>query len=106
MNNSQHRAWGVGYKGKYVEETVNTKFLGFHIDNHVNWKNHIDQMITKLSGACYAIRSVVHINNINTLKSIYFAYFNSIIKCGIIFGGSLSQQWQGIYFRKENMYFH
>jgi len=24
----------------YYEETVNTKFLGLQIDNHINWKNH------------------------------------------------------------------
>jgi len=43
-------------------------------------------VINKLSGASYAVRSIVHISNINTLKSIYYAYFNSIIKHGIISG--------------------
>jgi len=59
---------------------VNMKFLGLQIENHLNWKVHIEQMIPKLSGACYAIRSAVHINNINTLKLIYNAHFHSIIK--------------------------
>jgi len=40
-------------------------------------------MITKLSGACYA-KLMVCIGNINTLKSIYYAYFHSITKYGII----------------------
>jgi hypothetical protein len=65
---------------------MNTKFLGLQIDNHINWKIHIKEMINKLSGACYAVRSIVHISNINTLKSIYYTYFISIIKYGIIFG--------------------
>jgi len=43
-------------------------------------------MIPKLSGACYTIRLMVHISNINTLKSIYYAYCHSVIKYGIIFG--------------------
>jgi len=47
---------------------VNTEFLGLQIDNHINWKNHIEQMILKLSGACYGIRSMVHISNINTYQ--------------------------------------
>ena len=63
--NSSHFTLHVGYKEKYVEETVNTKFLGLPIDNHINWKNHIEQMIPKLSGAWYAIRLMVHISNIN-----------------------------------------
>jgi hypothetical protein len=43
-------------------------------------------MIPKLSGTCYVIRSMVHISDIHTLKSIYYAYCHSITKYGIIFG--------------------
>jgi len=31
---------------------------------------------------------MVHVSNINQLKSIYYTYFHSIIKYGIIFGGN------------------
>jgi len=62
---------------------VNTKFLSLQIENHVNWKKPIEHI--ELHGTCYAIRSLVHISNINTLKSIYCAYFYSVIKYGIIF---------------------
>jgi hypothetical protein len=47
----------IGYNDKYREDTAQTKFLGLQIDNHLNWKNHIDQLIPKLSGACYAVSS-------------------------------------------------
>jgi len=56
-----------------MEEVINTKFLGLQIDNHINWKNHTEQKMHKLSGACYAVRSMVLIININTAKSIYCA---------------------------------
>jgi len=49
---------------------VNMKFLGLQTDNHIYWKDHIEQMIPKKSAACHAVRSMVHISNINTLKSI------------------------------------
>ena len=62
---------------------VNTKLRGLPTDNHLNQKNNVDQMIPRLSGACYAVRSI---SNINTHKPVYFAYFHSIIKDGI-FGG-------------------
>ena len=65
---------------KYTEESVNTTFLGLQIDNHLNRKNHTEEMIPKLCAACYAIGSMVHISNINTHKSIYYVYFHSIIK--------------------------
>jgi hypothetical protein len=66
--NSPHFALCIAYRGKYIEETINTKFLGLQIDNHLTWKNHIDQMVPMLSEACYAVRSMYHISNINTLK--------------------------------------
>jgi hypothetical protein len=31
-----------GYNDKYVEESVNSKFLGLQIDSHLNWENYID----------------------------------------------------------------
>jgi hypothetical protein len=40
-------AFCIGYKENYTEETVNTKFLVYHL----NWKHHTEQMIPKLSGA-------------------------------------------------------
>jgi hypothetical protein len=30
---------------------------------------------------------MLHISNIDTFKTIYFAYFSSVMKYGIIFGG-------------------
>ena len=79
----------TGYKENYIEEMANTESLGLQIDNHLNLKNRSELMIHKLSGACYAVRSTVHVSDITTLKSTYFADFHSIIKYGIIFGVTL-----------------
>jgi hypothetical protein len=46
-------------------------------------------MVPKLSGVWKAVRSMVDISNINTLTSIYCAYFHSVIKYGIISGVNL-----------------
>ena len=61
-------------------------FLDLQLDNHLNWKNRYVQMIPKLSAACYAFQSMVHISNINTLKLIYYTHFHSILKYRIIVG--------------------
>jgi hypothetical protein len=98
--NSSHSTLCIGYKEKYTEDTVNTKFLGLPIDNHINWKNHIEQMIPKLSGARYAIRSMVRISNIythiNLLYVLPFCY-----KIWNNFLGYLFQQWEDFHFTKE-----
>jgi hypothetical protein len=53
--NSPQYPLGIGYNDKCVEESINTKFLGLQIYNHLNWKNHIDQLVPKFSGPCYAV---------------------------------------------------
>jgi len=68
-----HSTLCIGYTEKYIEETVNTKFLGLQTDNHLNWKNHTEKTSPKLSGEHDAVRSMVNISNTNTLKKIYYA---------------------------------
>jgi hypothetical protein len=48
----------------------------------------IDQLIPKLKGVCYAVISLLHISNTETLKSIYYAYFHSLMKYRIILWGN------------------
>jgi hypothetical protein len=88
IKNSPQYPLHIWYNDKYTEEAVNTKFLRLQIDNHLNWKNHTDQLVPKLSAAQYAVISLLHINNTHTLKSTYFAYFHSLMKYGIIFWGN------------------
>jgi hypothetical protein len=40
-------SFGYNDKYEYIEESVDAKFLGLQIDNHLNWENHIDQLIPK-----------------------------------------------------------
>jgi hypothetical protein len=49
-NNALKYVLNIGCNGKYIEESVNTKFLGMQIDSHLSWSNHIDKLIPKLSG--------------------------------------------------------
>jgi hypothetical protein len=91
----------IGYSDKYIKEAVNTTFLGLKIDNQLNWKDHMDQLFPKLSGACYAIRSMLHISNTDTLKSIYFACFHPLMKYGIIFWGNTTDSKKVLIWQKK-----
>jgi hypothetical protein len=44
---------------------------------------------------------MLHINNIDTLKSIYFAYFHSLIKYGIISGSNSSDSKKVFILQKK-----
>jgi len=50
--NSSHSTLYTGYNEMYIEEIVNTKSLGVQTDNHINLKNHIEDIIAKYSMLC------------------------------------------------------
>jgi len=56
----------------------------------MNWKIHVNKIIPKFSRACYVIRSVYLLFGVSTFKTIYYAYFHSVMEYGIIFWGNSS----------------
>jgi len=74
-----------------IKETGSLKFLGLELDKVLNWKNHIDKLLPKLSSACFVIRSMLSHCNTTTIKTIYFAYFHSILEYGIAFWGNSTE---------------
>jgi hypothetical protein len=76
------------------------KFLGINIANTISWKNHIGPLIPKLSSAYYAIRAIEPFINQKTLLMVYYAYFHSIIRYGIIFWGNSSYAINVFYLQK------
>jgi hypothetical protein len=58
----------IDYKIRHVEGSIHAKLLGVQSDNRQSWKNHIHQLVPKLSGACHAVRSVSPVSNTDTLR--------------------------------------
>jgi hypothetical protein len=75
----------ISCDNKLIKKTKSTKFLVLDIDSALSWKNHIDQIMFKLGRAWYSIRYVKHFMSQDTIKTIYFSYFQSILSYGIIF---------------------
>jgi hypothetical protein len=69
-----------------MDSKEDNKFLGLEIDKHLNWKKHIEEILPKLSSACYTVRSMYYTSSITTLTKIYFAYFHLKLAYGIISG--------------------
>lgn len=75
-------------KDKEIKQTKNTKFLGVQISENLNWKTHIQKLMATLSSACYALRCMRNKINTAALKTVYFAYFHSAMKYGILLWGN------------------
>lgn len=74
--------------GKSLEQVTSTKFLGVHIDNALNWENHINLLCKKLSPVCFALYRLRNTTNRTVMLSYYYAQFYSRISYGIMFWGS------------------
>ena len=64
------------------------KFLGLFTNNNLSWKTYIECIKSKLSSACYAMRSIKPFVTVNTLRMIYYSYFHSVMTYGLLFCGN------------------
>jgi len=78
----------IKYEVKQISIANETKFFGLFINNNLSWKTHIECIKSKLSSACYAMRSVTLFGTIKTLKMIYYSYLHSVMTYGLLFWGN------------------
>jgi hypothetical protein len=67
----------------------------------MNWSGHVDYIIPKLSSACYIMRSVKPYMPLNTLKSIYYSYFSTVMSYGLLFWGNSPQSSRVFIMQKK-----
>lgn len=70
-----------------VSLSNNVKFLGTYINENLDWSYHINMLIKKLNSICYGVRVIGRCVNERTLRMLYLANFESVLKYGIIFWG-------------------
>ena len=63
--------------GQKIEISKRVKYLGIQIDQHLNWNEHIKNIITKLTRAIGILSKISHYLPKFLLKTIYFSIFNS-----------------------------
>jgi hypothetical protein len=85
---SSNSSLTVAFGNLLMNEVPVIKFLGIQIDKNLNWKSHMEYILPKLSSAIFVIRSLSYFMSTETLRMVYFSYFHSILKYGIIFWGN------------------
>jgi hypothetical protein len=58
----------INYDEKSIATASEIKFLGLNIEDTLSWKEHIEQVISKISTVCYVLRNLKHIVSLDTLK--------------------------------------
>lgn len=64
------------------------KLLGLHIDEHVNWKTHVQNLKSKLSRFTYALNELKKGTNLQTAITAYYAYAHSLLRYGVLLWGN------------------
>uniref|UniRef100_A0A1B6MVF9 Reverse transcriptase domain-containing protein n=2 Tax=Graphocephala atropunctata TaxID=36148 RepID=A0A1B6MVF9_9HEMI len=67
------------------------KFLGIHIDNQLTWNTHIDYISTRLSRIIFLLRRLSNFVPETYVRTAYFAYFQSVLRYGLIMWGNCTQ---------------
>ena len=58
---------------------MSVEYLGIKIDEHLNWKQHINNIAIKLNRANALLSIIRNVNNKYILRPIYFSVFDSHI---------------------------
>jgi hypothetical protein len=69
-NNNLENKINTAYDNKQIISISNIKFLGVYTDDKMSWKYHIEHINSKLSTACFIIRSLKPYTSINTSKMV------------------------------------
>ena len=69
----------IKINGKRLVPSKCVKYLGIILDPHLNWSFHVDSLATKLTRAAGMLSKIRHYVPENTLRSIYFGIFSSLL---------------------------
>jgi hypothetical protein len=65
-----------------------TKFLGITLDNQLDWKTHIDTLVSKLDRFIFALNRIRQIASKEAALTAYHGYVSSILRYGLILWGN------------------
>ena len=91
----------IGYDDKLKPNISHTKFLGMNIASTLSWRTHIEKLISKLSTACYVIKSIKPYMSHTTMIMVYYYLFLSIMNYGLIFWGNASYSCKTFRIQKK-----
>jgi hypothetical protein len=75
----------ISFLDTILKTAESVTFLGLQMDNHLMHKTHINHLLHKMSTLSFLMRKLLKLLSINNLKSVYYAYFHSLVKYAITY---------------------
>lgn len=79
------------YDFNNIEKVKNFRYLGFMLDSKLNFKNHCETLRNKISSVAGCFRRISCYMHLSTKRSLFFAFFNSIVNYGIELYGTAAK---------------
>lgn len=77
----------IQVNGSSVRQVNSCKFLGLHVDEHLKWKLHCADIVSKLNSVCFQLRSLREVLTSEQLVSLYHAQVSSRLRYGVVLWG-------------------
>lgn len=100
-NRKQPTSINISFEGRSIREICVHKFLGIHLDSHLNWKAHVETVCTRLSQFSYALYQLSKVANRTTVLIAYRAHVESILRYGLIFWGNSTNRNDALVAQKR-----
>lgn len=71
-----------------ISSKESIRFLGLEVDQHLKWKNHCDNLRSKLHASCFLFKSLRKLLNLQQLIALYHAQVGSRIRYAILLWGN------------------
>jgi len=72
-----------------------------HLDSNFSWALHMEILLNKMIIACYMMMNLYFYLILHSLKTIYFAHFQSLLQFGIIFWGTATNLHKALIMQKR-----
>ena len=92
------------FNNKEITYSSEIKFIALFINENLVWQAQIDNLGTSLSKIYYMIKSLRNVMSTQMLWSIYFAYFQSKLRYGIMFWGGDGKSAKVFRLQKKKKY--
>jgi hypothetical protein len=71
-----------------INYTDHSKFLEVWLDKNLRWSIHTQKLANKLYNICFGLQVVRRVTGLKTVRTLYYAYFQSVLSYGLTFWGN------------------
>jgi hypothetical protein len=67
----------IKFQDTVIKYSEHSKFLGVWLDKSLRWSVHTQELAKKLCKVCFGLRVVKRVSGLETVRTLYYAYFQS-----------------------------